>query len=115
MFDASRTETVSGTVKAFNWTNPHVSVEIITEGGQLPAGLWTLEASSPGVMTRSGWDKRSFGPGDKITVSFYPLRDGGLGGALRKVVLPNGKTLVWNASNLPSETPQATGAPWLKR
>ena len=116
MFDASKVDTVVGTVKEFNWTNPHTSVLLVVDaGGAVPAGVWTLEASSPGVMKRSGWDKHSFGPGDKITASFYPLRDGGLGGALRKVVLADGKVLVWNASNLPDQTPQATAAPWLKR
>jgi hypothetical protein len=90
-------------------------VLVVDPGAGVQPGLWTLEASSPGVMKRSGWDKNSFGPGDKIQVTFYPLRDGGLGGALRKVVLANGKTLIWNASNLPDQPPQATTAPWLKR
>ena len=115
MFDASKIETVTGTVKAFNWTNPHVSLELMADAGAAQPGLWTMEGSSPGVMLRSGWDKRSLNPGDKVTITFFPLRDGGLGGALRKAVLANGKTLVWNASNLPGEAPKETGAPWLTK
>jgi hypothetical protein len=106
MFDPSRTETLQGVVRAFNWTNPHVNLEVMAEpeAGK-PSQLWTLEASSPGVMGRSGWTKRSLNPGDKVTVTFAPLRDGGLGGALRMVKLPDGKVLSW--SNGYSTTPDA--------
>ena len=103
MFDASKTETVQGTVRAFNWTNPHVNVEVMAEpeAGKAPQ-LWTLEASSPGVMGRSGWSKRTLNPGDKVTVTFSPLRDGGLGGSLRRVQLPDGKVLTWSTSYSPA-------------
>jgi hypothetical protein len=47
-------------------------------------------------MGRSGWTKRSLNPGDRVTVTFSPLRDGGPGGSLRKVQLPDGKTLTWS-------------------
>jgi hypothetical protein len=106
MYDPARQTTVSGVIKTFNWTNPHVTVEILADAkGDAPQALWTLEASSPGVMVRSGWTKRSLNPGDKVTVQFNPLRDGGLGGNLRKVVLPDGKALVWNPSSVPSAAP----------
>ena len=106
MFDPSKTETVQGTVRAFNWTNPHVTVEVMAEPEAGKASqLWTLEASSPGVMGRSGWTKRSLNPGDRVTVTFSPLRDGGLGCSLRKVQMPDGKVLTW--SNGYSTTPDA--------
>jgi ABC-type glycerol-3-phosphate transport system substrate-binding protein len=102
MFDPSKTETVQGVVRAFNWTNPHVNVEVMAEpeAGK-EAQLWTLEASSPGVMGRSGWTKRSLNPGDHVTVTFSPLRDGGLGGSLRRVQFPDGKVLTWSTSYTP--------------
>jgi hypothetical protein len=103
MFDPSKTETVQGTVRAFNWTNPHVNLELMADaGGGKEAQLWTLEASSPGVMGRSGWTKRSLNPGDRITVTFSPLRDGGLGGSLRRVQLADGKVLTWSTSYTPA-------------
>jgi hypothetical protein len=103
MFDPSKTETVQGVVRAFNWTNPHVNLEVMAdpEAGKTQQ-LWTLEASSPGVMGRSGWTKRSLNPGDRVTVTFSPLRDGGLGGSLRKVQLPDGKVLTWSISYTPA-------------
>lgn len=103
MFDPTKTETIQGTVRTFNWTNPHVNVEVVAEpeAGKT-AQLWTLEASSPGVMGRSGWTKRSLNPGDRVTVTFSPLRDGGLGGSLRQVKLADGKVLTWSTSYTPT-------------
>ncbi len=106
MFDPTKQETVNGVVKAFNWTNPHVTIEVVTDQGPLPIGTWVLEGSSPGVMVRSGWDKRSLNPGDKVVVTISPLRSGAMGGSLRKVVLPSGKTLTFSTSALPTDTPR---------
>ena len=47
---------------------------------------WRIEMTSPGVLTRSGWTKRSFEPGDKITLEFGPLRSGGTAGYFNKAV-----------------------------
>ncbi len=107
MFDNAHPQTFSGTIRAFNWTNPHVSVEIVSDtNAPKPSVLWTLEGSSPGVMTRSGWTKRSLNPGDRVTVTVAPLRDGGLGGGLRKVVLADGKVLTQSVAALPNEAPR---------
>jgi hypothetical protein len=96
MYDSTRTVTIVGTVKAFNWINPHVSVDILADAqGGTPPTLWSIAASSPGVMTRNGWDKSTLKPGDRITMEFQPLRDGGLGGNIKKATLPNGKSLGW--------------------
>ena len=103
MFDPSKSETVTGTVKAFNWTNPHVTLEVVTDQGPLPIGTWVLEASSPGVMVRSGWDKRSLNAGDKVTVTISPLRSGAMGGSMRKVVTADGKVLTFSTSALPTD------------
>jgi hypothetical protein len=104
MYDMSKLDTLTGTVRAFYWTNPHVNVDFVAdaEGGQ-PPQEWTLEASSPGVLVRSGWSKRSLNPGDKVKVQFHPLRDGGLGGDIRTVVTADGKTLTWSPSALPTQ------------
>jgi hypothetical protein len=104
MFDPAKQQTFTGTVQAFNWVNPHVSVQVMAEAnGSSRGALWTLEASSPGVMTRLGWTKRSVNPGDKVTVDFNPLRNGELGGRLLKLVTPDGKSLYWSLDKLPEE------------
>ena len=93
-YDLDHPKTVEGTVKTVNWTNPHITfvIETDTKNGEA-AGTWTFEVSSPGVLTRSGWTKRSLQPGDHATFRYAPLRDGNPGGFLQKVTLPSGQEL----------------------
>jgi hypothetical protein len=93
-YDLDHPKTVEGTVKTVNWTNPHTTFVIDTDAknGE-PARTWTFEVSSPGVLTRSGWTKRSLQPGDHAVFYYAPLRDGNAGGFLMKVTLPSGQEL----------------------
>jgi len=85
MFDFSKTDTVKGTVTEFRWTNPHVAllVELDPKPGAAPE-VWSMELTSPGNLTRAGWSRHSFKPGDRIELEFNPLRDGKHGGAFSK-------------------------------
>jgi Family of unknown function (DUF6152) len=95
MFDFTNTVTITGTVKEFRWTNPHVVllVEGTSKEGEAPT-TWALELTSPGNLTRIGWTRHSFKPGNRVQVEFNPLRDGRRGGALRKgTLLDTGQVL----------------------
>jgi hypothetical protein len=96
-YDVDHQQTMAGTVKAVNWTNPHITfvVEKDVKAGE-PANTWVFEVSSPGVLTRSGWTKRSLQPGDHAVFRYAPLRNGSLGGYLLKVTLPNGHELSYS-------------------
>jgi hypothetical protein len=93
-YDIEHPKTMEGTVKTVNWTNPHITfvIEADAKDGK-PAQTWVFEVSSPGVLTRSGWTKRSLQPGDHAIFHYAPLRDGNPGGFLMKVNLPDGKEL----------------------
>jgi hypothetical protein len=98
MFDNSKTVTLKGTVKQFQWVNPHAIIWVEAEGvnGDKPK-LWAVELASPGVLTRNGWTKRSFSAGDKVTVDVGPLRDGMPGGFFKKAtLLGTGQVLVYS-------------------
>src|SRR5262249_58980466 len=59
-YDLEHMQVVDGTVKQVNWTNPHITFAVETDGKDgKPAETWVFEVSSPGVLTRSGWTKRS--------------------------------------------------------
>jgi hypothetical protein len=96
MFEPTKTLTFKGTVKTFQWTNPHVIVWVLVQpddGG--PAQEWSLETTSPGVLTRNGWTRQSLKAGDRVSVVFSPLRDGSHGGGLNSVtLLDTGQKLV---------------------
>ncbi len=88
MFDFSNTVTFNGTVKEFRWTNPHAILLVAETPKAGAAGeVWSMELTSPGNLTRLGWSRRSFKPGDRIALEFNPLRDGKHGGAFKKATL----------------------------
>ena len=98
-YDMDHPKAMEGTVKTVNWTNPHITfvVESDAKDGE-PAHTWLFEVSSPGVLTRSGWTKRSLQPGDHAVFHYAPLRDGNPGGFLMKVTLPNGQELSFSTT-----------------
>ncbi|MEJ0067138.1 MAG: DUF6152 family protein [Caulobacteraceae bacterium] len=89
MFDQTRQVTVVGTVKEFQWTNPHAYIEVVDASGT----LWSVELNSPNNLLRQGWKRNAMAPGDKVTVIINPLRDGKSGGLFNAVTLPNGTVL----------------------
>lgn len=80
MFDQSKNITVEGAVKEWQWTNPHAWLQLVVtdeSGKQVEEGF---ELGSPNTLTRDGFKKDSFNPGDKVTVVAAPRRDGTVGG-----------------------------------
>ena len=99
MYDSKQLITVTGTIREFQWTNPHVIVWLVNGPDASGASeLWTLELpTSPGVLTRMGWTKHSLQPGDHVIVQFNPLRSGEHGGSFKKATLvDSGKVLEVN-------------------
>jgi hypothetical protein len=87
-YEPTKTLTLKGTVKTFQWTNPHVVIWILVQpdDGGAPQE-WSIETTSPGVLTRGGWTRQSIKTGDRVSVTFSPLRDGSHGGGLNSVTL----------------------------
>jgi hypothetical protein len=75
MFDETKLLELSGTVKALQWTNPHVWLQVMVEG-QGSATEWSLEGGSPNSLSRQGWRSTTFKPGDVVTVRLRPMKDG---------------------------------------
>jgi hypothetical protein len=92
-FDAAKTVTVTGVVKAFDWTNPHTSVLVTAPGKGGAMETWDFECSSVNIIARHGWSREAMKPGDKVTVVAHPMKDGSPAGLLRTITLPGGKTL----------------------
>jgi hypothetical protein len=103
-YDFDHMATMGATVKQVNWTNPHITfiVERDVKQGE-PPSTWVFEVSSPGVLTRSGWSKRSLQPGDHGVFHYAPLRDGTASGYLTDVTLPNGQRLHYSLT--PADQP----------
>jgi hypothetical protein len=106
MFDKDKTVKISGTLKEFEWTNPHAWLHVVTnEGGKQVE--WSFEMGSVGQVAAQGWKADIVKPGDKITIEGHPLKDGSRGGQYRIATLADGRTLgqaaapAANPNNLP--------------
>lgn len=93
MFDTAKTVKLSGTVTAFEWTNPHAYIEIDVQESQGVVKHWSVEMGSPSILMQSGWKFKDLKHGDKVTVELSPLRNGDPGGLLIQATLPDGRTL----------------------
>jgi hypothetical protein len=93
MFDAEKTITLTGTVKEFEWTNPHMWLYVMAPDASGKVVEYPLEMQGPGQSVKNGWKQDSVKPGDKVTVDMHPLRTGARGGQSLSVVLPSGQKL----------------------
>ena len=75
MFDDTKVVELSGTVKALQWTNPHVWLQVVVED-QGRATEWSFEGGSPNSLSRQGWRSTTFKAGDVVTVRLRPMKDG---------------------------------------
>lgn len=74
------------TVEKWEWTNPHTFLYVRDEAGK----RWAFEGMSPNHLVRFGWGKRTLAAGEKIDLTYYPLRDGRRGGFNVTVTKPDG-------------------------
>ena len=93
LFDVDKTLTVSGTVKQWEWTNPHSWVVIVAHDPQGGDVEWSIEASSPAVWRRYGATRDMLKPGDSVSILFHPMRSGANGGLLQSLTLSDGRTI----------------------
>jgi hypothetical protein len=90
MFDQTKTLTLQGTVRQFQWTNPHCFIQLLVDSADGPVE-WSLEMHSPLASQRRGWKRDTLKPGDAVTVVINPLRDGMPGGMVVQATDPRGR------------------------
>jgi len=94
MFDADKTLTMAGTIKEFEWVNPHSWMHVtIQDPATGKPAEYSFEMGSPGQLGSKGMKPDSVHPGDKVTIRFHPLKDGSRGGQYMSLTMADGK--VW--------------------
>lgn len=73
MWNQDRTLTLTGTIKSYEWTNPHVWIWFVSDDAA--ASTWGVEGGAVNSMKREGWARDTLVPGDKVTVMLHPERD----------------------------------------
>lgn len=92
MFDRGKSVTLQGTVRQFQWTNPHCYIQLLVAS---PEGSveWSIEMNSPGASYREGWRPGTLQTGDALVVVINPVRDGTHGGRLVQATDTQGRKL----------------------
>ena len=83
MFDNTKTLTLEGTVKEFQWTNPHTWVQLMVKDARTGKTVeWSIEGAAPNGLKRQGWTRNSIKAGDKAVIMIHPMKEPGPGGTL---------------------------------
>ncbi|MWV27597.1 DUF6152 family protein [Aurantiacibacter rhizosphaerae] len=93
MFDNTREVTVRGTVKQFQWSNPHAYIQMVSTDAGGRNVEWSMEMGSPMYLYARGWRPRTLRPGTEVTVRAHPLRSGKAGGVVLDVVDADGRAI----------------------
>lgn len=95
MFDQQQKVVLKGTVRTFQWTNPHCYIQLVAEGEGGRTEEWSLEMAAPVYLQQRGWKPVSLRAGDTVTVTLNPLRrqSAKKGGLVLEVMDAAGKTI----------------------
>ena len=94
MYENEHQIKLKGKVTNFQWTNPHVyididAVDVNSEKREMKS--WVIECANPGILNRVGWKFNMIKTGDELTVIVAPMRSGEPGALLKEITLPDGR------------------------
>jgi hypothetical protein len=93
MFDQSKTVKLTGTVREFQWTNPHCYIQLLVKDAAGKDVEWSLEMGAPMYLYAAGWRPTTLKNGMPITVTVNPLKDGKPGAVVITATMADGKQL----------------------
>lgn len=85
--------TVKGVVTEFRLINPHARIYFDVKGEDGEVEKWLGEGNASSVLRRRGWTSDHLKPGDIITITGSPARDGGNKIDWERIVLEDGTEL----------------------
>ncbi len=98
MFEDQKSLVLAGTVKSFQWSNPHCWIQLSVPGQQGTVE-WSVEMGSPSQLFKGGWKPSILKYGDGIVVTIHPMRDGSTGGLYMSATRQDGKPIAELAAN----------------
>ena len=110
-FETEKHLTVKGTVTEWFWANPHCLLKLDVKTGGSEVVHWVAESGAPANMIDAGWRKNSIKPGDQVTVTVLPAKNGNPVGRIVRVEFADGKTLRVGAEEDTANEFHLSGAP----
>jgi Family of unknown function (DUF6152) len=92
-FNNDKVIEVTGTIKEFQFTNPHSWIQIVVEDAVAQKVEWSLEWGSPNALGRQGIRPSTFPPGAKVTARLHPMLNGAPAGGFVGAKFADGHTI----------------------
>jgi hypothetical protein len=92
MFDHTKPQTVTGTVKEFLFRNPHVYLYVDVKNERGDVVTYWIEMSNIQNMIKQGINQNTLKVGDVVTVMMHPLKDGRPGGNYETLKTGDGRS-----------------------
>jgi hypothetical protein len=92
MFDGHKSIALHGTVRLFQWTNPHCWIQLLVPSAAATTE-WSIEMGSTSNLYRNGWRSSTLSAGERITVVIHPVRDGTAAGQFVAATAVDGSSL----------------------
>ena len=110
-FDTENTVVIEGRITEWFWANPHclLKLDVMTDSGEMVQ--WVTETQAPANMVDAGWRKNDLKPGDEVSVTVRPARNGNPVGSILSVEFADGRILRIGASEETGNEYHLSGAP----
>ena len=92
MFDQEKSLLLTGTVREFQWANPHVWIQVVVPSAD-NVEEWSIEGGGPNILARAGWRPTTFESGDEVHMLVHPMRDGTKAGSFIGAKFADGTTV----------------------
>lgn len=98
-FDIHKPVELHGTVKEFQWTNPHSWLIVDVQGKDGKMQTWRVEGGAPSPLLRRGWTRSTLVPGQQVVVKGFQAKDGSYRANAQDIVFPNGKKMFFGTTH----------------
>jgi hypothetical protein len=99
------TTTLKGVVKNWLWSNPHCLLTLDVTGADGQTAQWVIELQAPNSIYPGGYRRTTFKPGDAVTLTVHPVKNGRPYGRIVSTVLADGKELGDGMLRMPGAAP----------
>ena len=109
-FDINQPVTLKGTLKKFDFVNPHGWIYVDVTGDDGRVATWAVETGGPAALLRRGVRKSDFPIGVEVTVKGYRAKNGGLSANGASIKLADGRDFLL-ATSAPDAAPAEAQPP----